>query len=84
MRIVIPAEYQAPFSLWPDPVFRRALSASGALGFVILLIILLAPERHIVVTQVEQMPERLARLIVKPKPAVPPPAVAARAPSRKP
>lgn len=83
MRIVIPAEYQAPFSFWPDPVFRRALSASGSLGFVILLIILLAPERRIVVTQVEQMPERLARLIVKPKPATPP-AVAARVPAPAP
>ena len=43
MRIVIPAEYQAPFSFWPDPIFRRALSASGSLGLLILVIILLAP-----------------------------------------
>ena len=65
----IPEEYRQPFLGELDPEFRRFLSASATLGALVLLIVLAAPQHQYAITEVAQVPERFARLILKePKP----------------
>jgi TonB family protein len=52
-----------------DDLFHRCLVGSAAVGALFLLVVMLAPIRHQVVTSIEQLPPRFARLIVeKPRP----------------
>ncbi|HTO89579.1 MAG TPA: AgmX/PglI C-terminal domain-containing protein [Candidatus Sulfotelmatobacter sp.] len=61
--------YRRPQFGAPDDLFRRCLIASGISGALFLVIVLLAPMRKVVITSIDQLPPRFARLIVeKPKP----------------
>ena len=63
--------YRRPQFGAPDDLFRRCLMASGIAGAVFLLVVLLAPMRKVVITSIDQLPPRFAKLIVeKPKPPV--------------
>jgi len=84
----IPQEYRLPWMGELDPQFRRFLTGSAALGFLVLLAILIVPRRETAITEVTQVPDRFARLIVEePKPVaaeVPKPAAGAKAETPEP
>jgi TonB family protein len=66
-------EYRRPFFGDHDPLFQRCLTGSAVVGLAFLIGVLVAPIRKEVVTRIEQLPPRFARLIVdKPKPMVVP------------
>jgi TonB family protein len=54
-----------------DRLFQRCLVGSAIAGGLFLVVVLLAPVRKHVVTSIEQLPERFAKLIIE-KPAPPP------------
>src|SRR5215468_1573945 len=67
---VMTEAYRRPFWGADDDLFHRCLVVAAVTGFVFLIAVLLAPVRHAVVTRIEQLPERFAKLIVE-KPAPP-------------
>jgi outer membrane biosynthesis protein TonB len=71
----VPEEYRQPlFAAEIDPVYKRFLYGSSILGVVFLLVVLIVPQRTHVITDVSQVPERFARLILEePTPPAPPP-----------
>jgi TonB family protein len=78
MPTTLPPKYRARVFDVPDPLFRKTLIGAGALGVLFLAIVLIAPVRTPKVASVEEIPERLAKLILeKPKPADPGPEAAA-------
>jgi protein TonB len=69
----IPQEYRLPFMGELDERFRRFLAGSGVFGLLVLLAILITPRREVAITEVTQVPERFAKLIVEePKPVAAP------------
>ena len=73
--------YRRPFLGSDDRLFRRCLAGSSALGALFLIAMLIAPARRLVITHVEQLPPRFAKLILEPpKPKPVPPTLAARGP----
>jgi TonB family protein len=62
----IRAAYRRPFLRPFDPLFRRCLVGSSALGLALLVAIAVAPERRVEVTSVDDVPDRFAKLIVEP------------------
>ena len=72
----VPTRYRLPLLGAPDPLLRRALLVSGALGLVWLVLVWIAPAPAEHETTVEDLPERFARLIVdEPKPPASAPSV---------
>jgi TonB family protein len=68
-----------------DDLFNRCLTGSAIAGGVFLIAVLLAPIQKQVVTSIEQLPPRFAKLIVdKPKPIVVPDPIASAGPTLKP
>jgi outer membrane biosynthesis protein TonB len=68
--------YRQPLFSIGDTLFRRCLTGASIAGSLFLIAVLLAPARQHVITRVEQLPERFARLIIEkpePKPAAPGP-----------
>ena len=67
----VPARYRQPLLGAPDPRLRRALLVAGSLGlaWAVLVLVVPVPEPH--ERRVEELPERLARLIVDEPPAPP-------------
>ena len=68
----VPAPYRQPLFGRPDPRMRRALTIAGSIGLVFLLVVLIAPPPAVHEKEVEELPERFARLILD-EPAVPAP-----------
>ncbi|MBE0566092.1 MAG: hypothetical protein IH621_09055, partial [Krumholzibacteria bacterium] len=65
--------YHQPLWGRTDPELRRCLAGAGVVGLLTLLVILLAPARAPDPVTIEQVPERLARLILeKPQSAAAP------------
>ena len=66
--------YRLPLISGPDPLLRRGLRIAGGIGLVVLALGLFVPKGHRE-DQVEQVPERMAKLILqepaKPKPIPP-------------
>jgi outer membrane biosynthesis protein TonB len=61
----IPQEYRLPlFGEW-DAQFKRFLTVSSSIGVLILLVVLLTPQRYAAITEITQVPERFAKLILK-------------------
>lgn len=68
--------YHQPLWGRTDPALRRSLAGAAALGALTLLLILLAPAVPPQPMTFEQVPDRIARLILeKPKPVAAPPRV---------
>jgi len=78
MRYQIPAAYREPILGGIDPRLKKTLAFSGSLAVVVLAVVALAPLR-VVDRTVENVPERLAKLILADKKPAP---VAAPAPAR--
>jgi len=74
----VPAQYRQSLFAVPDPRLRRALTISSSLGLAVLAIALVAPIRVAPPPRVEEVPDRLAKLILQRK--APPPPVLAPAP----
>lgn len=72
----IPQPYRQPILGSMDRTMRRALAVASAAGALVLAVVLLAPPLILQERTIEEVPERLARLILeKPKPKeVSPPA----------
>ena len=52
-----------------DDLFTRCLLGSAALGLLLLVVVILAPARRQAITNIAQLPERFAKLIIEePKP----------------
>ena len=65
MHHTIPQEYRLPlFGEWDDQ-FRRFLSVSAGIGFMVILVVLLTPARNALITEVTDVPERFAKLILR-------------------
>ena len=66
--------YRLPLFSGPDPLLGRGLKIAGGIGLVVLALGLFVPKGHLE-DQVEQVPERMAKLILqepaKPKPVPP-------------
>ncbi len=60
--------YRRPLFDPEDQLFRNCLLGSSALGALILVAILLTPIRVRMMTRVEELPTRFARLILEPQP----------------
>ncbi|HET9328270.1 MAG TPA: AgmX/PglI C-terminal domain-containing protein [Candidatus Eisenbacteria bacterium] len=72
MATVISDAYRRPFFGDDNDLFHRCLVGSAITGGVFLIVVLLAPMRAQVVTRIDQLPPRFAKLIVdKPKPISP-------------
>ncbi|HKK71826.1 MAG TPA: AgmX/PglI C-terminal domain-containing protein [Candidatus Krumholzibacteria bacterium] len=71
----VPSAYRQPLLGRPDPRFRRALTIAVALGALFLGLVRLAPAPQTREAEVEELPERLARLILE-EPRRPTPAPA--------
>jgi hypothetical protein len=67
--------YRLPLFGAPDPLFRRCLRIAGGVGIVVLAIALFTPKRTMEMTQVDDVPERFAKLILKEPTATPAPRV---------
>ena len=54
-------------SLWgePDPRWRRCLAIAGAIGIATLISVYLVPPQPVEITSVDQVSDRLARLILE-------------------
>lgn len=64
--------YRRPLIGAMDPLFKRCLIGSSVIGLVALIVMLVTPMRDTSLTSVDQLPQRLAKLIVeKPKPPAP-------------
>src|SRR5512134_4097863 len=75
MTTLTAATYRQPFFDPSDRLFLRCLKGASTLGVLTAIAILLAPIRERVITKVEQLPTRYARLILEPpKPKVATPA----------
>src|SRR6185436_19738506 len=71
MATVIDA-YRRPFFGADNDLFHRCLVGSAIAGGVFLIVVLIAPMRAQVITKIDQLPPRFAKLIVdKPKPISP-------------
>lgn len=69
MSTKLPEKYRARFFDVPDPLFRKTLTGAGILGAIFLLVVLITPIRAPKIATVEEIPERLAKLILEePKP----------------
>lgn len=78
----IPEQYRQPIFGRLDGLFRKCLIGSSVIGLAVLVAVVVAPVREKKVQSVEEMPERLARLIIekpKPRPVEPPKAPLAQA-----
>jgi hypothetical protein len=65
--------YRQPMFSSEDGLFHRCLGWCAMLGAMFLIAVMLAPIREKVITRVEQLPPRFAKLILEPaKPKVPP------------
>lgn len=71
----IPDPYRKHFWVDFDHVLRRTATIAAAMGMVFLLVVLIAPYRARTITQVEDVPERFAKLILQ-EPAPPAPVAA--------
>ena len=69
-----PNVYRMPMFRMPSGLWARCLAGSSMLGIAVLVIVFLSPVNPFEAESVDEVPERLAKLIVK-KP--PPPAPAA-------
>ena len=77
--------YHQPIRGRTDPVLRHSLVGASAVGFVLLVAILLAPALPPQPVTFEQVPDRIARLILeKPRPAAPARVEPARLPETRP
>lgn len=66
-------QYQQPLWGRMDPALRNCMRVSAALGVAVLVAVFVAPALPPRPTTVDDMPERIARLILeKPRPATPP------------
>ena len=73
--------YHQPIWGRTEPVLRRTLAGASVVGFALLVAILLAPAAPPRPVTIEQVPERIARLILeKPRPKAPATAEPARLP----
>ncbi len=63
----------------PDPLMQRAIKVAVATGALVLAAVWLAPDRETAIETVEQMPERLAKLVLETPKAPAPPAASAAA-----
>ena len=64
----IPQQYQQPMWGALDPVLKRCFIAAGILGAMVLIVVFVAPALPPKLTTLEDMPDRIARLILeKPK-----------------
>lgn len=66
---LVPVEYRGALFGGLDARSRRCLSGAAALGVTVLLIVHLTPLRPRVLPTVQQLPPRVARLILAPPPA---------------
>jgi TonB family protein len=66
----IPDPYRKHFWVDFDYVLRRTSTVAAGIGIAVLLVVLVAPYRAHTITEVEEVPERFARLILK-EPAPP-------------
>jgi TonB family protein len=72
MATVISDTYRRPFFGAESDLFHRCLVGSAITGVVFLIVVLIAPMRSQVITRIEQLPPRFAKLIVsEPKPISP-------------
>jgi TonB family protein len=70
----IPDPYRKHFWVDFDHVLRRTSTVAAGIGITVLLVVLVAPYRARTITEVEQVPERFAKLILKePAPPAAPP-----------
>jgi len=73
--------YRLPLWGSPDPRFRTCLKISCGIGVVVLIAALSTPRRAVEITDVEEVPERFAKLILEePKAPPAPPRALAKAP----
>lgn len=72
MASVTALDYRRPAFNPNDGLFNRCLTASFVIGCVFLIAVLITPIREQVITRIDQLPERFAKLIVE-KPAPLPP-----------
>jgi hypothetical protein len=70
-----PDAYRMPMFRMPSGLWARCLTGSSLLGLAVLVIVALSPVNPFEAKSVEEVPERLAKLIVK-KPESPAPPVA--------
>ncbi len=64
--------YRLPLLGAPDPLFRRCLRIAGTVGVVVLGVALFTPKRNAELTEVDEVPERFAKLILQePAPEAP-------------
>jgi hypothetical protein len=63
--------YRRPFLDPGDELFRRCLTGSSTFGVLLLAAILIAPIRQHIITRVDQLPQRFAKLILEPQHAQP-------------
>src|SRR5262245_12856699 len=66
--------YRRPLFDESDRLFLRCLKSASVLGAVLAVAMLVAPVRERVITKVEQLPTRYARLILEPPKPKPLPA----------
>ena len=71
MATVTALSYRRPAFNPGDGLFNQCLTASAAIGIAFLIVVLLTPIREQVISRIDQLPERFAKLIVD-KPAPPP------------
>lgn len=69
MAHAIPQLYRQPLMAGVDPLYKRTLTIASIAGLLLLIALLVTPAREIAVSDVEDIPERFAKLILeKPKP----------------
>ena len=66
MAIATAYDYRRPWLDPADSLFRRCLSVNSVVGLALLIAMLFAPMRTRMITKVEQLPPRFARLILEP------------------
>ncbi len=71
MSQTLTATYRQPLLGRPDPRLRKSMTFSSALGVLVLAVVILAPVQVEEKPTVEDVPERLAKLILEPKKPVP-------------
>ena len=72
----IPEAYRQPLMGRMDSLFKKCLTGSGILGAAVLLVVFLTPLREQAITEIDDMPERFAKLILEePKKPDPPAAI---------
>jgi hypothetical protein len=73
MASVTALDYRRPAFNPNDGLFNRCLTASFGIGIAFLIAILITPIREQVITRIDQLPERFAKLIVEKPAPIPPP-----------